>query len=326
MPLSVDSLCRGPDADGVLQRSARKWRGALERSQPLTHFPPSALNLKGALSRVPALPEQIPKDCDAIDGYSCWTNTGSSCPLRSKTERSRWITLRKRHCATCTLTEGGSFSTWEGNVNNGIALLVLGWAYVLSASLAEKQGLEMQYQKPPSNSASPGRLEIELPYATAQERTWWKAVLMPGMGWSISDGRITPWFVSMGDCQLEILGPTVDSSPPSADQAALYLGRFCDAFDLGGQISASLAAALTLRLHSSRNVFKPAVITLPAPTLASSRLPITSNCPADFKLIDHLMTLSLAPGLLVLPYGAYSGSRVCHASLRELGPARSCQC
>lgn len=135
MPLSLDSLCHGPDADRVLQRSARTWRTAVERGRSLTRFPPSAFNLKGALSRVPALPDKIPKDCNAIDGYSRWTNTGSSCPLRSKTERRQRITLRKRHCTTCTLTEEGSFSTWEGNANNGIALLVLGWAYVLSASL-----------------------------------------------------------------------------------------------------------------------------------------------------------------------------------------------
>lgn len=232
MPLSLDPLCRGPDADEILRRSSRKWRAALERGQSLTHFPPSAFNLKGALCRVPALPERMPKDCKALDGYSFWTNTSSSCPLRSKTERSRGISLRKRYCTTCTLTEGGSFSTWEDNVNNGIALLVMGWAYVLSASLAERQGLEMHYEKPPSNSTAPSRFEINLPYATAQERTWWKAVLMPGMGWSISAGQITPWAISMGGCELEMLGPTEDSSPPSADQAALYLCRFCDAFDL----------------------------------------------------------------------------------------------
>lgn len=51
-------------------------------------------------------------------------------------------------------------------------------------------------------------------------------------------------------------------------------------------------------MHSNRNSFKPSAITLPAPTLARSRLPISSNYPPDFELLDHLMTLSLAPWAL----------------------------
>jgi len=53
------------------------------------------------------------------------------------------MSLRSKHPVRCILSTSSSFSVWNGTPNNGIPILVLAWAYILNASLAERQGLRM---------------------------------------------------------------------------------------------------------------------------------------------------------------------------------------
>ncbi|KAF9769962.1 hypothetical protein IL306_012542, partial [Fusarium sp. DS 682] len=91
------------------------------------------------------------------------------------------------------------------------------------------------------------------------------------MGWLMADKRISPWAIKVGDIRIEIQDgvESPPQGPPSAREAACYLSRFCDAYDLGSQSSAALAAALTIPLHANAAPFDPAEIELPIPTLAT---------------------------------------------------------
>lgn len=175
---------------------------------------------------------------------------------------NRRICLRKKHPTICKLSASDNFRQWPGCSNNGICLLVAGWAYVLSASLGERQGISMEYGKPLSSPASPIRLDLH--YATSREIRWWRSLVSKGVGWSLGGAQVSPWALSIEDLGVEIEGGTdVEHPPPTAQQAAVYLARFCHAFDLDNQSSTSLATALSIPLHATTN-WSAVTIELPA--------------------------------------------------------------
>ncbi|KAK0110105.1 hypothetical protein ONS95_002761 [Cadophora gregata] len=286
----------GPQANAILSRSLTRWQTAFHLAKSTREFPESSFKLEALLSRVPSLPDNIPSSSTWIEGYSTWANSDALCALKDKIEKTRRFSLRSQHPTTCRLSTSNNFKVWERNPNNGIALLVLGWAYILSASLAEKQQLLLKYA--PLDDYS-GTSEINLDYASAQELRWWKAIVAPGVGWNVAGDRPTPWAVLVDNLDLEMAGEIdVTHPPPTARQAANYLARLCAAFDLGNQCSAALAAALSLPLHRSTSPLKSVTIELPRPSLqvcVASPSQDQDQYPTDFRLIGYYMTLSLAP-------------------------------
>lgn len=93
-----------------------------------------------------------------------------------------------------------------------------GWAYILSASLAERQGLPMEYCKPePSDSShSAGPTKLHLEYAKVQQRTWWRAVVAQGVGWLLAANldEVSPWALSMSNLGVDIVGAVDFEQPP----------------------------------------------------------------------------------------------------------------
>ena len=156
----------------------------------------------------------------------------------------------------------------------------------------------MEYTKP--TTLSSGSTKIDLDFASSHELAWWKALVGQGIGWSVEGGTITPWAVTVDTLAVEIAGEVHGSQrAPTAKQAAHYLGRVCDAFELGDQTTAALAAALTIPLHASTRPWGPVTIELPALSMTSRvASPNHSTLPSDFRYIDYYMTLSLCPWAL----------------------------
>lgn len=100
-----------------------------------------------------------------------------------KTEQSRRIFLSKSEITNASLSPSSNFRVWDENANNGIALLTLGWSYILSAALAERQTISMAYCQA-SPSSSPWTV-LDLDYASSKEKRWWKAIVAYGVGWSM---------------------------------------------------------------------------------------------------------------------------------------------
>ncbi|CAM6002547.1 unnamed protein product [Sphagnum balticum] len=283
----------GIEAESIYSRSLSRWQTALRLAKSMPRFPESSFKLQGLLSRTPSLPNDIPTSSARIEGYSTWKNCDAKCPIAHKIERANNFRLRSRFPVECTISPSNNFQFWEGKSNNGIALLVLGWAYILSASLAERQQLPLHYVLPDGPS---GSVEIHLSYASSEELIWWKAIVARGVGWTIG-GEFSPWAVQVNNLDLEIAGNIdVIDTPPTAIQAASYLARLCNAFDLGNQYSAALAAALSLPLHRSTSLQKPAAIELPCPLLSTcTGSPGQCQNLIDFKLLGRYMALSLDP-------------------------------
>ncbi|KAI0387024.1 hypothetical protein F5Y04DRAFT_242845 [Hypomontagnella monticulosa] len=302
-----------PRVEAIFCSTYKRWQMALDlaKTSPLGEIPP----LESLLVRIPALPAHIPSNLEAIVGESTWVNksVSSSCKLRERRDPFETLRLRLPRHTKCSLSTEASFQTWKTSTYNGLAPLVLAWAYILNMSLVERQNLSLRYfrlqQRPDSSlraSSSPPKI-IRLDYATEQEVAWWKLITTPGK--SCLDKkrgkRDLPWTLSLEDiCYLEIDGRQAYSNPnllsgltelPSANTAAAYLARFCAAYDLGDQISAAFAAALCLPSRASAPS-RLREITLPVASLPPTvNLPESyATYPPHFGSLSHFMTLSLS--------------------------------
>ena len=196
-------LYDGPEAESFFSRSHSRWQAALRTAASTRHLPANSFDLETILSRTPSLPRHIPSDATTIEGYSSWTNSDPLCGLE-KTGKIRRFVLRKTHVINCRISLAPDFSAWEDTPNNVITLLVLAWSYILTADLAERQCLGMEYlPRQPSNSQLP---TLRLDYALPQERAWWKAIVARGIGWSIASkhlphpkAKASPWAVQVED-------------------------------------------------------------------------------------------------------------------------------
>ncbi|RSL48010.1 hypothetical protein CEP54_013112 [Fusarium duplospermum] len=296
-----DSLYNGYDREAIFSRSTSHWQTILSGAKATKTIPSSSLDLTQCLDRIPCFPERIPSDVRFLKGFSTWFDSSSPCPVKERKEREQRLFLTKPHPTICSISPSSNFRVWEGKTNNGIALLTLSWAYIMGASLAERQGLLMEYSPLPDTPTEPASTVLNLGYASASEQRWWKAIVSSGRGWSVSGSKLSPWATVVQDLDISIAGnPESNQRPPRARQAAHYLSRFCEAYDLGSQCSAAFAAALTIPLHASINAFKPVHIELPKPSfttyygLAGS----TRQLPTEFELIGYYVTLSICPWVL----------------------------
>jgi hypothetical protein len=155
-----------------------------------SRFPESSYRLKRLLCRVPSFPDDIPSCFSLIKGYSSWKSSNNSYSMKCKIKKGHLFYLRRRYLTTCTIFTSDNFRLLEGSFNNGLALLVLGWAYILNVSLAKRQRLSLYY-KPLDGPC--GSMKINLDYALPQELTWWKAIVARGSVYLIAtDDRYSP--------------------------------------------------------------------------------------------------------------------------------------
>ncbi|VUC31985.1 unnamed protein product [Clonostachys rosea] len=284
----------------VLSRSRTHWRrlGAFGRAS--SHFDVSPLDLRAILSRIPALPNYIPKDARSIAGSARWTNTATACNAKTRV-MPRSISLRGTHPLVCRISSLETFQNWERDTNNGLALLIVGWAYVFGVNLAERQGRSISYAvqeaAPHDDIEEDDNQPLDLGYATLAEKKWWKAVLANGQGWKVEGDIVLPWTLSIENIGVDVPHVAVHPSdmPPSSLQAASYVGRLAIAYGLGDQLTAALAAALCIPLQSAIMSHWAPEIDLPKPSLAVRPFdPLGESCLLrELKLIDYYMTLSL---------------------------------
>ncbi|KAH9898813.1 hypothetical protein F4778DRAFT_743115 [Xylariomycetidae sp. FL2044] len=315
--MSADAFS-GPNSDYL--RSTHKWQTLvrLALSMPPGHFPDNVFNLEDVLLRIPKLPPRLPPET-VIQGYSTWSNlqANGGCELREKKGKLQDIYLRNKSPMRCTVSSSDSFKIWEGTPNNGLLLLVLAWAYIFSARLAEKQGLSLEHQTASSlgdrdqraASGPSGNAHVDLSYASSAEFAWWKLITTSGTFFSIQGSKeCLPWTVVPEFSNFTLAMSYEDDGQesaqthrlPTACEAAIYLNRLCEAYSLARQSSAALSAAVSLPSHrghiSDRNP-----IHLPAPSFSTMPVHVRSDLggPSGFDVLDYLMVLSLKPNVYI---------------------------
>lgn len=225
---------------------------------------------------------------------------------------------------TVFLSSSESFQRWRGTENNGIVLLILGWAYVLNATIAEAQGLPLELHQSPSptqgsspqGSCTPApppanpRVSLDLSYAEPEELEWWKSLNTPGLSVSVVGSQeYLPFSFDVANLGSLDLGAdrysdkTPSSRLPSANRAAEYLQNLSFAYNLGPQSSTALAAALCFRVKRMERT-----LSVPKPTLATPRNTKTRSnkrlrerygqVPREFGQMRHYIILGLCNSLL----------------------------
>jgi hypothetical protein len=287
------------------------------------HISHESLKLSNLLHRLPALPDDL-KGVLCLQGQSTWKlNTLDTCSLNFRTgTEQRWRPILSRGCPTrCRFSSQAPFLDWQdekdrtkgaSDHNNGVFIMLAGWAYVLSKKLLEKQCLPMQFstQLAPVTDSERQRdagehcITVDIGDVTPDEVLWWRALLAPGQGWQASAAEQPPWAITYeGDLTFRVattarcLKHSQSGQPPSSSQAIQFLSRFSARYSLGIQSSAALAMALTLPLHNQA----ASAVQVPMPKLG--RACISSSAPApdilqDFESLSNFMTLSSNPRFL----------------------------
>ncbi|KAH6675901.1 hypothetical protein B0J14DRAFT_587534 [Halenospora varia] len=310
----------------IFARSRHVWQGYLERAKSMHHIRPESLKLSNLLHRLPALPDDL-KGVSFLQGQSTWKlNTHVTCSLESRTgTEQRWKPILSRGRPTrCRFSAQIPFSDWQDETNrterasehnNGVFIMLAGWAYILSKRLLEKQGLSMQFSTKLApvtdydmqRDAGEHCVTVDVGDVTPDELLWWRALLAPGQGWQASTSQQPPWAITYeGDLTFRVattagcLKYSQSERPPSSRQALQFLSRFSARYSLGIQSSAALAMALTLPLLNEA----ASTVQVPKPRLGkaciSSSATLGSHCQLlqDFENISKCMTLSSNPRFL----------------------------
>jgi len=306
-----EKLYTKEEFQAVFSRSYARWKAALRAAKSMRpgQFPDHAYDLKALLFRVPAIPDEIPNNVMELEGYSTWKSSDATCPLETITEEHQDLSLRCVEPLRFAVSTSGNFQIWDGTPNNGIALLILAWAYVLNANVLERQGLQIQavpFQSEHATPASPHTsiTTVDLSYADQRELAWWRAIMKSDTTYqAVGEEIYPPWSVCVEDIGRIRIVSKWDSteidddhiSLPSSREAAVYLARLSAAYNLGNQCSAALAAVLCFPLHTD---FRPQfhIVKPPKPHFTSNDAHYLNpseirDPPPDFKDLSYYLTL-----------------------------------
>ncbi|KAI4199756.1 MAG: hypothetical protein LQ350_004383 [Teloschistes chrysophthalmus] len=305
-PAIADALRADPaEIQNVLQRSRALWGGGyVDAAKKDTVLPAECGVLRNVLGRVPKFPGRVVETEGGgmselryetwetgfeIKGTSTWSTSTDGCELRSKT-MSLKLHSGVSKSRQCVLTTKTSFAEWPGirerdahaTAGNHLAILIMAWAYILSARWAELQSSdETDVESRPRgitySDVQAGRatgqdeiaaeaLEIDIGETDEPAARWWAAVLAAGEGWHAEfevKGRTykSPWSAHLAPDPSIILrcktfhsssdstsGPadTDFESPPSSRQALQWLQDYSDRQGVLSQCIPALAASLFL--------------------------------------------------------------------------------
>ena len=291
--------------DEVTNICREYWYGVVKAAvlQHLRGIPPESINPRKVLARVPPISRSLgaascfyfgasPSKALCVQASSTWAVTDDTdCGLAKKEKAiPSWVQIGTQAPIPCKFG-GDSFCRWIGatnerrNQSNYLAVLTLGWSYILSARLVETQGngskmvytnsVATSYYETGNRCAPTTSVDVsELDEDDAFR--WWMAVLAPGQGWKAivsheEDGEyLAPWSVSLEDTHRITLkwqkgrpteGNKSNSSPPSSKKAFQFLSRFSLQHNLHSQFLVALATAMLFPTHN----YHGKIIQLPLP-------------------------------------------------------------
>ncbi|TQW01327.1 immunoglobulin variable region used by the ITC63B heavy chain [Cordyceps javanica] len=201
-------------------------------------------------------------------GFSSWSAGGNACGLSSFSTPVQIGVTRKEPVklsipATMQNRQGPLISSCDENY---IAILMLAWAYILSARWVEimPEPCSISYTEScafhghdvtTKSRNSSDSIEIDIGAASQGEARWWAGILAQGQGWqaAMRSGHhrtlLSPWEIHLRSTQSFSISteiqPSASQCPaPSFSEARTYLRRLCERHDMFDQSLAALAAVL----------------------------------------------------------------------------------
>ncbi|EFQ99158.1 hypothetical protein MGYG_02170 [Nannizzia gypsea CBS 118893] len=249
----------------VFERGVRVWSSLADTAvKSTTTLPDSCYDLS-ILADVPCLPPEL--DLKEVHGtvYATGTSVWTVDDSDDSTyiEQSVDIAVSTRWSSNITLTNGAlGYRSWFGCEDNHIAILVLAWAYILSARWAELvSGSVLEYNSQTVNSNNnQDIISVNAGIINDDAVRWWTAVLSQD-GWkayipSDTARYKSPWSISLQSpihFRLSHRGGTLVKTGAISSVAALgYISEYCDFHGITDQSYAALSVALLLPMLSSR--------------------------------------------------------------------------
>ncbi|KAK8144091.1 hypothetical protein G3M48_006299 [Beauveria asiatica] len=196
-------------------------------------------------------------------GTSSWSAGGNACGLSSFSTPVQIGVTRKepvKLSIPATMQDKPS-SLFPSRNGNYIAILMLAWAYILSARWVEimPEPCAISYTESSASEDhdmnSGDTIEIDIGAASREEARWWAGILAQGQGWqaAMRSGHprtlLSPWETQLRSSQSFSISADIQFSAsqcpaPSFSEAKAYLQKLCERHDIFDQSLAALAAVL----------------------------------------------------------------------------------
>ncbi|KAK3296949.1 uncharacterized protein B0H64DRAFT_416195 [Chaetomium fimeti] len=260
--LSVD------DFQGIYEQSFRAWSTLHHAAIERPGIPPSYLDIQNAFRQHPSFPNDLRLEHVKYAKHSR-PDCGNGLPPFSQQVQIGVILkgpIPLSIAAAMPKREIHWASWFTRGDENYLGILILAWAYVLSARWAEimSEATSLVYTSSKAEDSTPGvqttplpdhlSLEVDISDASPDEARWWAAVLAPGQGWEATmllgqDTFFAPWSIRLQPGHRFILStnPTFrnhSAGAPSSSEALRFLSNFCVRRNIGDQSQAALAAVL----------------------------------------------------------------------------------
>ncbi|KAF2457041.1 hypothetical protein BDY21DRAFT_385925 [Lineolata rhizophorae] len=275
----IDGVRPDPESiQQILQRSRSLWFSYAAQAWD-SQLPPQCAQLRSVLGQIPAFPARfLPiNTASSILQYN-QSRSGlqiSGCNLPPKEMRHELLCGVHRSIV-CSFTERSCFTIWPGvhegdslvTMGNHLAILMLAWAYILSARWIELQVPHdprtgsphpggMRYSDPRAplledkENVSSDAIEADIGETCKKAARWWAAILAPDQTF------LSPWSAHLDPSRrlnlrwsstLGIAGTRQLHQPPettpSSEEALGHLLDYCEYHRITNQCIPALAATL----------------------------------------------------------------------------------
>ncbi|KAI5865634.1 hypothetical protein GGS23DRAFT_436269 [Durotheca rogersii] len=312
----------------MYERGYRTWAALWEAAAADNHLALDHLtNLGSVFPNHPSFPGSLAVDKSfsntvTVRGTTIWDTTRGPCDLSPFQEEV--VVQVASSCPTTIvfvsdLRPPMMFPSYFGRENNHVPVLVLAWAYILSARWAEL--IPTAYS--PDYSSHQARLSdgrgrkgledgcdsiiVDVGDVDEGAARWWTAILAADSGWSASIRSNTgvllcsPWSIRTQPGPTFVISANIQSRssvanhhPASLGSALRYLSEYCRLHGIAEQSQAALTAALLIPVAK----FDNKRIKLPYPRLppkasrGQARTQALPSWDGELRQLDRLLTLS----------------------------------
>lgn len=271
---------------------------AAAKGWPKTLHDPSIM-----LNNIPALPRAIPTG--GLYGRPVWRTPGLDWEEALGIGKTLQLSFSKP--IRCKLSAQHDSAS---EIPRGFAILVLLWAYILSARLLERRGRRIRYSchrlQPQAVDSRRISLDLSRPASPKLVR-WICAVLSPKLGWHAEEGELPPWAALCdGDVQFSISTdtPIGADEAPSSSEARELLTEFCLLFGLTSAhehepmspCTAAFMGALALPFYRDDDL-RPQLMVPPLKRNTGNDPAVQDGSPIEqlYSDLPYYMTLSMHP-------------------------------
>jgi hypothetical protein len=279
----------------IYEADFRVWARLYLQANKDTQPPSYCFFPQDAFSQQPFFPRNLSLKHDNgqvfATGSSIWGSTGATCDHGLPTFRQAVrIGVALKDPVSLSISEtaqcDSGYAAWFARNENYLAVLILAWAYILSArwteimpgpcSLSYTDCQATYHDATASHQNDQNAINIDIGNANPEEARWWAALLAPGQGWQatmpLEQGSfLSPWSVRLQPGPQFSLSRVRNASPsphlaPSFSDACSYLNRFCELHNIIDQSHAALAAVLLFPSMGGHQTLQ-----LPAPLVSNGK-------------------------------------------------------